>query len=370
MIFFKNTLALFLFASLFFSCENNATKKAAQGNFYTPQYANGFCIDTLNGKKVLRVFNPFQHSRQLSYSYAVDSVAQRVVCMSTTHVALLSFIGMTERIVGAAGAELVYDSTLHSKYAAGQLANVGYDTQLNMERLLTLQPDVIFAYGISGEFTSVANKLEELGLRVVYIGEYTEEHPLGKAEWAVAVASFFGCEALAAEKFLQVANEYNQLKKVADNAARKTKTLLNAPWGEAWFVPGMRGNMATLLHDAGGESVIALRNHRDSYPVSIEHAYRCAQQADCWINPGQAVSLSELKGMHKLIEGIPAFKQGEVYNNNARLNAHGGSDFFESGTVNPQVILKDLIKILHPELLPEHQLFYYKKIPSPTLSSK
>jgi iron complex transport system substrate-binding protein len=358
----KNTLRLFFLALLFFSCESGEIKRAAQGNFYTPQYANGFCIDTASGKKVLRVFNPFQHSQQLSYSYAVDSAARRVVCMSTTHAALLSFIGMAERIVGVASAELVYDSALYARYAAGRLMSVGYDTQLNMERLLALHPDVIFTYGISGELTSVAAKLEELGLRVVYIGEYTEEHPLGKAEWAVAVASFFGCEALAADKFSQVANEYNRLKKLPDAASRNAQTLLNAPWGEAWFVPGRRGNMATLLHDAGGESVVALRNHRDSYPISIERAYRCAQQATCWINPGQAASLAELRSMHKLIENIPAFRQGEVYNSNARLNAHGGSDFFEAGTVSPHIILKDLIKILHPDLLPQHELFYYKKL--------
>lgn len=311
---------------------------------------------------MLRVFNPFQHAQQLSYRYTIDSAARRVVCMSTTHVALLNFVGMSERIVGAASAELIYDSTLQKKYATGELANVGYDAQLNVEKLLSLRPDVIFAYGISGEFTSIAGKLEELGLRVVYIGEYTEEHPLGKAEWAVAMSAFFGCEALAVEKFTQVAHEYQQLKTLADSAAHKTQTLLNAPWGEAWFVPGRRGNMATLLHDAGGESVIALRNHRDSYPVSIESAFRSAQQAKVWLNPGQAKSLHELKNMHKLIENIPAYGQGEVYNNNARLNAHGGSDFFESGTVNPQVILKDLIKILHPELLPKHELFYHKKL--------
>ncbi len=353
---FSLCAALLLPLFLATSCKNSSTK-TVQGNFYTPQYAKGFCIDTTDGKKMLRVFNPFQNSQQVSYSYTIDSAVQRVVCMSTTHVAMLSFIGMSERMVGAASAELIYDSALRER-----LANVGYDTQLNIEKLLSLRPDVIFAYGISGEFTSVANKLEELGLRVVYIGEYTEEHPLGKAEWAMAMAAFFGCEAVAVEKFTQVADEYEQLKALADKVPHKTPTLLNAPWGDAWFVPGARGNVANLLRDAGGESVIALRDHRDSYPVSIELAYQSAQQATVWLNVGQASNLHELKNMHKLLENIPAFRQGEVYNSTARLNEHGGSDFFESGTVSPQVILKDLIKILHPELLSEHELFYYKKL--------
>ena len=362
MIFLKKTIPLAFASLLLLSCQSNNAKKVAQGSYYTPKYANGFCIDTVNGKKILRVYNPFQSSQQVSYRYAIDSAVQRVVCMSTTHAALLSFIGQAQSMVGLAGASLAYDSALRERYAANLLADVGYDTQLNMERVLALQPNVIFAYGISGEFTSVANKLTELGLRVVYLGEYTEEHPLGKAEWAVAVASFFGCEAAAVAKFAQVEREYLQLKELSETTTEKVKVLLNAPWSEAWFVPGRRGYMATLLHDAISESAIALRNRRDSYPLSIERAYRDAQLATIWLNPGQAGNLHELKAMHKLIENIPVFAQGEVYNNNARLNAQGGNDFFESGTVSPHIILKDLIKIMHPDLLPQHELFYYRKL--------
>ncbi len=358
----KRTLLLFTLSIIFFSCKNNTARQATQGNFYTPKYANGFCIDTINGEKTLHVFNPFQHSQELTYNYTIDSTVRRVACMSTTHVAMLNFIGQRESIVGVAGANLVYDSLLQAKYAAKQLPDMGYDTQLNVELLLSLHPDIIFAYGISGEFTSIANKLQELGLRVVYIGEYTEEHPLGKAEWVVAMATFFNCEALAIEKFEQVGAEYEEMRVLASTAANTTKTLLNAPWGDAWFVPGKRGNMATLLHDANAESVITLHNQRDSYPISIERAYSEAQHATVWLNPGQASSLNELSNMHKLIENIPPYQRREVYNNNARMCAAGGSDFFESGTVNPQVILKDLIKILHPKLLPYHELFYYQKL--------
>ncbi len=362
MPFFNAKIFLALLLLPLFSCKNGSTTGATQGNFYVPRYAKGFCIDTVNGRKILRVFNPFQNSQQLAYSYSVDSALRKVACLSTTHVALLQFIGKAESIAGVASANLLYDSLLYTRYTGGAIADVGYDTQLNLEKLLALRPDVIFAYGVSGEFTSIANKLEELGLRIVYLGEYTEEHPLGKAEWAVAVASLFGCEQAAIGRFTEVECEYNRLKNVVDSALPKTMVLLNAPWSDAWFVPGKRGYMATLLRDAGGQSVVELRNHRDSYPINIERAYGDAQHAGTWLNPGQAKSLAELKSMHKLIENIPAFKSGEVYNNNARLSAHGGSDFFESGTVNPHIILKDLIKVLHPDLLPGHRLVYYRQL--------
>jgi iron complex transport system substrate-binding protein len=345
------------------TCGRQLADSKAQGNFYTPRYANGFCIDTGNGTKTLTVLNPFQSSKDVAYRYALsDTPPTRVICMSTTHTALLRFIGQAECIVGVSGAGHLYDSLLQAACRAGAISDVGYDNTLNVEKIFALQPDVIFAYGIAGEFSATAAKLEELGLQVVYIGEYTENHPLGKAEWAVAFAAFFGCESLAIEKFAPTVAAYEELKALAATATPKTKTLLNAPWSDAWFVPGALGNVAQLLSDAGGESAITLRSQRDSYPISIEQAYSSAQTADVWLNPGQAKNLSEMRAMHKLVQSIPAFRRGSVYNSNARVSPQGGSDFFESGTVNPHLILKDVIKILHPDLLPNDTLTYYRQL--------
>ncbi|MDR0415662.1 MAG: ABC transporter substrate-binding protein [Prevotellaceae bacterium] len=350
------------------ACEQQLPDSKIQGNFYTPRYANGFCIDTGGGAKTLTVVNPFQNSKDVAYRYALsDTPPKRVICMSTTHVAFLRFIGREECIVGVSGAGRLYDPLLLAACARGDISDVGYDNTLNMEKILALQPDAIFAYGIAGEFSATAAKLEELGLKVIYIGEYTENHPLGKAEWAVAFAALFGCEQPTVEKFAQVAATYEAVRdSVVASGASKTKTLLNAPWSDTWFVPGAQGNAAQLLSDAGGESVIALRNRRDSYPISIEQACRSAQSADIWLNVGQATTLSELRAMHKLVETIPAFRRGSVYNSTARMNPQGGSDFFESGTVNPQLILKDIVKILHPELFTSDTLTYYRQLKDET----
>ncbi|MDR0565926.1 MAG: ABC transporter substrate-binding protein [Prevotellaceae bacterium] len=360
---FIRASAYFAMGLLASSCGGRSPGGKARGNFYTPLYAQGFCIDTAGGTKTLTVLNPFQNSTEVAYRYALSSSPPaRVVCMSTTHVAFLRFIGQEACIAGVSGAGYLYDSAMQAACREGRVSDVGYENTLNMEKLLALQPDVIFAYGVAGEFSATAAKLAELGLHVLYVGEYTESHPLGKAEWAVAFASLFGSEQAAIAKFAQVAKAYEELKSLAAGVAPKTPTLLNAPWSDSWFVPGSQGNAAQLLRDAGGESVIALRNQRDSYPISIEQAYGSAQGAEVWLNTGQAKSLAELRGMHKLVESIPAFRYGSVYNSVARMSPQGGSDFFESGTVNPHLILKDLIKILHPDLLPRDTLTYYLQL--------
>jgi iron complex transport system substrate-binding protein len=354
---------LSLVAAVALSCSSRQQRQPTQGGYYTPTFAKGFCIDTANGQKQLVVLNPFQNTSNVRYRYAIDSVSvSKVICMSTTHVALLDFIGETGRIVGISGAEYVYNHEVKLRHRQGQIADVGDDASLNYERILMLQPDVVFAYGVSGELEAVDKKLQELGIPVVYLGEYTEEHPLGKAEWVVAIAAFFGKEKLAIEKFTAIADEYNRLKKSIEAIEEKIPVLLNAPWSGVWYIPGKHSNMATYLADAGGESVIVLNSQRDSYPVSIEHAYSNAHRAAVWLNPGRAQTLTELSSMNKLIAKIPVFTSSNVYNNNARSTPQGGSDFFESGVINPHLVLRDLITILHPELAEEKELFYYTKL--------
>ncbi|MDR1227040.1 MAG: ABC transporter substrate-binding protein [Prevotellaceae bacterium] len=345
------------------SCGRNPQKQPPKGSYYAPTYAKGFCIDTVDNQKILVVLNPFQNTENVRYRYTVGgTTAKKVICMSTTHIALLDFIGETGSIAGISGAGYVYNHSVKARCRQGAIADVGYDAGLNYERILALQPDVVFAYGVSGEMEAIGKKLQELGVTVVYLGEYTEEHPLGKAEWVVAISTFFGQEKLAIEKFNAVADEYNKLKKLTEKIEKKTPVLLNAPWSGVWYVPGKHSNMASYLADAGGESVIALNSQRDSYPVSIEHAYSSAQKASLWLNPGRVQTLAELSSMSKLIADIPVFGSGNVYNNNARSTPQGGSDFFESGVVNPHIVLRDLITILHPEVADGKDLFYYTQL--------
>jgi iron complex transport system substrate-binding protein len=51
-----------------------------------------------------------------------------------------------------------------------------------------------------------------------------------------------------------------------------------------------------------------------------------------------------------------------VYTYDFRKGAKGGSEYLELGYMRPDIILKDLVKIAHPELLPEYELYFHKKL--------
>jgi len=344
------------------SCGSPSMSNSLQGNFYSPRYAHGFCIDTAKGSKIITIANPFQKNEQQQYTYIITQPLERVVCMSTTHIGFLDAIDKIDAVVGVSDAKYVYNQTLHNAYDSGRISSVGYDAAVTIEKIIKLHPDAVLAYGIYNEFEHTAQKLQELNIRVIYIGEYVETHPLGKAEWLIAFASMFGVEEHAKDIFSNIENEYLALTKLIPDDVHRTLCLLNAPWNDAWFMPCASSNMAQYLYDAGGTSAIALRNNCESFPESIENVYAMSQNAECWLNAGNATTLQALSMMHKLIAEIPVFASGRVYNHNKRCNQWDGNDFFESGAIAPHLILKDLIHILHPEILPQHKLYYYAKM--------
>ena len=138
--------------------------------------------------------------------------------------------------------------------------------------------------------------------------------------------------------------------------------MLNAPWRDVWFVPGDSSYMVKLIEDAAGDYICKGVQNNQSRPLSSEVAYIKCSESDIWMNPNMVLSLDELKTMNPKFADLNVVKEGRVYNNNARITDGGGSDFWESGTVNPHIILKDIIKIMHPEVLPEHDFYYFQKL--------
>ena len=119
--------------------------------------------------------------------------------------------------------------------------------------------------------------------------------------------------------------------------------------------------MARLINDAGGKYIYTGNTGNSSMPIDMEHAYLLVSQADIWINTGSADSLEDLKSACPKFEGTSCVTNGHVYNNTLRTNNAGGNDFFESAIVNPDLVLRDLTRIFHPELVKD-DFVYYKQL--------
>lgn len=352
--------------------QKNATLNANKS--YEPKYAKSFALHSKTDTTILTVINPWQHASDIEFNYILTPNAspdalneikipvERAICMSTTHIAFLSALGKISAISGISGLKHVSDTAVIRMGQEKKISEVGYETNLSYELVFSLKPDVVFAYGVQGEFTNVEKKLNELGIKVVYIGEYLEDTPLGKAEWIVAMSAFFNNQSYAEKIFEKIVTEYNNTKALTTNVENKPKVMLNVPYKDTWYLPGTQSNTVQLINDAGGDYIFSSHNKRESYPMSIEKAFVMAQGAEYWLIGNYAKTLDELKSIDVRMADIPTFKDKKIYNSNLRLNSAGGDDYWESGVIKPEVILKDMIKIMHPELLPNHELYFYRHL--------
>ncbi len=373
-----HSLLLLLLASVLIAC---SPSRQAGGStpftdtLYKPTYASGFEILGAPQQKstLLRIKSPWQGEAAKPFELLIlrenevapvefDGVVlerepRRIVCFSSSHVALFDALGEVERIVGVSGLRFIHNATLRNHLE--QALEVGYDGNVNYEALLSLDADLVLLYGVNGS-CAMEPKLRELKLPYLYIGEYLEEDPLGKSEWLVLFGELINQREEAIRCFAPIPERYNALKALTQEAQTATpKVMLNTPYGDSWFMASASSYMARLISDAGGEYLYGRNTANRSLPIDMEEAMLLALEADIWINAGDATSLEEfLRAMPKFRE-LPCVRSGKVCNCNLRLNPAGGNDFWESGIVRPDLVLRDLIKLFHPELIHE-ELYYYR----------
>lgn len=360
-------IAVLVVVTLLMACGNKEVVRDTEP-IYTPRYAKGFAVerDKATGEMLLCIKNPWQGAEDILYYTPLDSEkpVQRVVTMSSSYVAMLDAVGCTERIVGISGCRFISTPSACKAIEEGKIAEVGYDSAFDFERIKSLGADMVLLYGIAGEAKILTNKFDELGIPYIYIGDYLETSPLGKAEWVVALSYLCGVEEQGKAFFEGVEERYNTLRNTQHCSAYKPRVMLNTPYRDTWFMPSHDSYMVRLIEDAGGEYVLTENGNKlakTSKPISLEEALLLASKADFWLNLGQINSLDELKAATPRFVGVEAVKFGRVYNNTKRTNPSRGSDFWESGSVRPDLILKDLVQILHHEATTE-ELYYYKKL--------
>ncbi|NOZ35577.1 MAG: ABC transporter substrate-binding protein [Chlorobi bacterium] len=367
----------FILIIFFLSCENRKSKNN-DTNFNTVKnfYAKCFKIEKNNAVTKLSIFDTegilkneyylIDTEKEIPQNIKNKSIirvpVKKVICLSTTHIAFLDILDETDKIIAVSGTQYVYSQILRKRIQKDEIKDVGYENSLDFELLLSLKPDLVTVYDINGSISPAINKLKQYHIPVVQINEYLEPSVLGQAEWLKFFAEFFNKSEFAKNKFAAVCKSYSELKKMTDTVTEKPTVLLNMPWKGTWYIPGGKSNVAQLIADAGGNYIWKNTEEQHNTALSIEEVYSEARQADFWLNPGQAKSINDIIGTDIRLKKFSALKTGEVFNRNNRLSPSGGNDYMESGTVRPDLILKDLIQILHPELIRNDSLFFYQKL--------
>ncbi len=291
----------------------------------------------------------------------VEIPIQGMVALSSTYLAFIEQLGLTDKLLGLSDLSRVHSVKIREASLAGQIKEVGQGSNLLVESILDLEPDIIFTYATGG-FRDAHPKLLEAGLKVGVCAEYMESHPLGRAEWIKFIALFYDKGAEAERIFNAVEARYLELTNVTSNVDQRPTVITNAPYGGRWTVSGGNSFIGRFLKDSGADYVWKETTQDGSIPMDIELVYDRGLNAEFWLNTSVWTSLTQALRSAPRMANFASLQAGKLFNNNKQLNTAGGNDFWESGILAPDVILADLIRIFHPELLPKHELYYYRQL--------
>ncbi|MGB0789480.1 MAG: ABC transporter substrate-binding protein [Marinirhabdus sp.] len=355
--------------------KTESTPQLSTKKYLNVEYAKGFTIEEKEGHKLLTVKNPWPGAEK-DYKYALieanatlentagfDGVVQlplqSMVVTSTTHIPSLEMLGALDKLTGFPNTRYVSSPAARKLIAANRIKELGKNESINTEVLMDLSPGAVVTFAVTGENKTVQT-IKKTGTPVLYNADWTETSPLGKAEWIKFFGALLNKEKEADSIFDTIKTAYETAKTLAAGQATGRPTVLSgAMYRDVWYLPQGDSWAAQFITDAQGEYLWKNSKGTGSISLNVESVLEKAQQAEFWIGPGQFTSKNQMAGAHQLYTQFDAFNNGRVYNFTAKKGETGGVLYYELAPNRPDLVLKDIIKILHPGLLPQHDLYFF-----------
>ncbi len=376
---------LFLLAALILiSCKPEKREKLSplvSSENLPIKYAKGFSIEkSSSGLTLIKLTSPWPNA-ETSFTYALvpkeiapfttlnkeayDAIitvpVERVIVTSTTHIPALEALGALDKLVGFPNTSFISSKKARQLIDRGQIKELGNNEALNTEMIITLNPDLVVGFGIDNQ-NKTYKTLQKSNISVVYNGEWVEETPLGKAEWIKFFAPFFEAEIKADSIFNSIEKAYDEAKKLAQKVTKKPTVLSGGLYKDVWYAAGGKSWVAQFLNDAHCDYLYKDAAATGSLSLSLESVLNKGYKADFWLNPSLHVSYNELIAANEHYKQFDAYKNKKVYTNVSVKGETGGLLFYELAPQRPDLVLKDLIHIFHPELLPEYQNVFFKPL--------
>ena len=357
-----------------FGCQSDRSQTSMAKGQNTVRYAKGFALQNYNDLTVVTVHNPWPEARQ-SYRYVLykkgaripDSLQQlpairipiqKIVVTSTTHIPSLEMLKKVPTLIGFPQLQYISSAQVQARIAQGKIAELGKNQSLNIERLLTLQPEVVIGYGIDNHNPTLDN-VQRSGLKVMLNGDWNEQTPLGRAEWIKFFGALYDAQDEAESVFTKIEKDYLKTKRIAARAAYQPTVMAGDVFESQWYLPKGDSWGSLLLKEAHGNYLWSATKGTGSLALSFETVFEKAHNADLWITSGQFQTLSDMAAQNPHYRQFKAFKNQKVYSFHRKKGKNGGSLYYELAPNRPDLVLKDLVKILHPELLPSYQPYFF-----------
>ncbi|QSW87693.1 ABC transporter substrate-binding protein [Flavobacterium endoglycinae] len=364
---------------LLIGCKKNETQTVVKSDNpkNSIEYASGFSIVKYEGYSVVNVMNPWPNANE-KFTYVLtennteipDSLQkytsikvplESVVVTSTTNIPFLEMLEVENKLVGFPHTDYISSEKTRALIDKGSVKNVGQNEKLNIEQLIELSPDLIVTFGVDNNNPMLDN-LKKSGLKVLIQGDWMEQSPLGKAEWIKLYGALFGKEDKAKELFDKIVESYNQAKKLVNDKPATSKVLYGSMYEDVWYVAKGNSWVAQFMKDAKANYLWADLKGTGSEGLSFEKVLDKAKTANVWIASGSFKSLDELQKANPHYSQFDAFTNKTIYTFEGKFGATGGTVYYELAPSRPDLVLKDYIKIFHPDLLSSYEFTFASKL--------
>ena len=376
------SVSLLLIAFLLLGCKNDSNKQpedAITGKEVPLKYAKGFSVEDYKTHIILNINKPWPKAEK-SYTYVIYKEAAiidwkddqrfdhefskpitKLVTTSTTHIPALELLGVEQYLIGFPGTDYISSVKTRKRIDNGEIRELGVNESINTEVLLELQPDVVIGFGVDG-VNKTFETIKKAGTPVIYNGDWVESSALAKAEWIKFFGVLFNKQKEADSIFNQIEKDYIKAKALAKEATSQPTVMSGAMHKDVWYLPNGSSPEAQFLADAHANYLWKDTSGNGSLALGFESVFEKAKDADLWISPSYYTSYEQLQNANSLYKGFKAFKNKTIYTFSNTVGATGGVLYYELGVARPDLVLKDLIKVSHPELLEGYEPYFFKPL--------
>jgi iron complex transport system substrate-binding protein len=373
----KNFSITLLFVALVLSSCGNKTSNTTSGQATDSlklSYAQGYAIKYFDEYKEVIVYSPWVKGSVYARYYLVKNAGTKtptdgtkvqiplktLAVTSVTHFEFLRLLGELQTVNAVCSPNIIYNAEINKRIGEGKIADLGDAFNINVEKTLQLKPAAVMMSGYN-QNDPYAHRVSQAGIPVIFNNEWMETSLLARAEWIKFVAAFYDREKQADSIFANVDKRYNDIKAKAAAVKNKPNIMSGSNFRGTWYMPSGHNFMGKLFADAGSNYFYANDTTAGSLPLNVETVLKNFSQADVWLNCNfnSLDDLIKADAKHAFFRPV---KLKEVYSFNKRLLPSTANDFWESAVARPDLLLSDVIAILHPEILPGYELVYAQKL--------
>lgn len=272
---------------------------------------------------------------------------KKAMLLNSSLIGFFSELNLENKITGVSSSEYIFSEKIHQLINENKILNIGNEQKYDIEKILSNKPDVIFTNYVRN-FANTYEVLKNNGIELIFLDDFMEQNPLEKSKYLLLFGKLFGKEEEAEKAYQNIEDNYKKIQTLSKNSKSNSLVLCNEMYGSQWFLPGGNSFVAKLINDAGGNYILKDNKETTSVPLSFEEVFIKSKQANFWINISPHQNKKELLTMNPNYTKMDVFNSGKLYMINNREKDQA-NDYFESGVVRCDVVLRDYFKIFHPE---------------------